>query len=69
MTGRTTWYEALDEMQADLDEYLELYNHERPHRSRKVNGRTPFNVFQAGFPRALKAATANARSKEDQRAA
>jgi transposase InsO family protein len=67
--GRTTWYESLDEMQADLDQYLEVYNGKRPHRGRKMNGRTPFTVFMAGIPKALKAASANPRSKEDQHAA
>ena len=67
--GRTTWYESLDEMQADLDEYLELYNSKRPHRGRKMNGRTPFTVFKAGIPKALKAASAHPRPKEDPKAA
>ena len=66
--GRTTWYESLDEMQADLDQYLELYNTKRPHRGRKMNGKTPLTVFKAGIPKALKAA-ANPSSKEDQKAA
>ena len=67
--GRTTWYEALDEMQADLDAYLEAYNTKRPHRGRKMNGRTPFTVFQAGIPKALKAATSTPSLQEDQQAA
>jgi transposase InsO family protein len=41
---RTTWYESVEEMQTDLDEYLELYNTKRPHRGRKMNGKTPFYV-------------------------
>ena len=32
--GRTTWHETVDEMQSDLDAYLELYNTKRPHRGR-----------------------------------
>jgi hypothetical protein len=48
--GRTTWYESLDEMQADLDEYLELYNSNCPHGDRKMKGRTPFTVFQGWDP-------------------
>ena len=67
--GRTTWYEALDEMQAALEEYLELYNTKRPHRGRKMNGRTPFAFFQAGIPRALKAAPCNSNLTEDPKAA
>ena len=49
--GRTTWYEALDEMQKDLDGYLETYNTRRPHRGRGMEGRTPYEVFKAGIPR------------------
>ena len=67
--GRTTWYEALDEMQADLDAYLEVHNTKRPHRGRKMNGRTPFTVFQASIPKALKAAPSNSNLTEDPKAA
>ncbi len=53
--GRTTWYEALDEMQKDLDGYLETYNTRRPHRGRGMEGRTPYEVFKAGIPRKRRA--------------
>lgn len=48
--GRTTWYETLEEMQNDLDGYLETYNARRPHRGRGMKGRTPYQVFKAGIP-------------------
>ena len=48
--GRTTWYETLEEMQKDLDGYLETYNTRRPHRGRGMDGRTPYEVFKAGIP-------------------
>ena len=48
--GRTTWYESVDEMQADLDAYLETYNRSRPHRGRGMEGTTPYEVFKAGIP-------------------
>ena len=48
--GRTTWYEAIEEMQKDLDGYLETYNTRRPHRGRGMEGRTPYQVFKAGIP-------------------
>lgn len=48
--GRTKWYEAIDEMQADLDQYLHHYNHERPHQGRNMNGRKPYQVFLDGLP-------------------
>jgi hypothetical protein len=31
--GRTTWYETLEELQVELDLYLESYNNQRPHRT------------------------------------
>ena len=36
--GRTTWYETLEEMQTDLEAYLETYNRKRPHRGRAMEG-------------------------------
>lgn len=47
--GRTKWYESVEEMQKDLDVYLHTYNHKRPHQGRNMNGRTPYQVFKAGF--------------------
>ena len=49
--GRTTWYETVEEMQKDLDVYLETYNQRRPHRGRGMDGRTSYAVFEAGIPR------------------
>lgn len=66
--GRTTWYEAIEEMQKDLDAYLELYNTKRPHRGRGMDGRTPYQVFKAGLKDAKKAAKA-APKKEEKKAA
>ena len=40
--GREKWYEALSEMQTDLDLYLETYNRKRTHQGRNMNGRTPY---------------------------
>ena len=37
-------------MQKDLDGYLETYNTRRPHRDRRMEGRTPYEVFKAGIP-------------------
>jgi transposase InsO family protein len=39
--GRRTWFEAIDEMQTVLDEWLVTYNTKRPHQGRNTNGRTP----------------------------
>lgn len=49
IAGRTTWYETIEEMQADLDGYLRHYNYERTHQGRNMNGRTP-TVFIDGLP-------------------
>ena len=48
--GRTTWYETVEEMQKDLDAYLETYNQRRRHRGRGMEGRRPCDVFKAGIP-------------------
>ena len=56
--GRTTWYETVEEMQQDLEAYLETYNRKRPHRGRAMEGRTPYQVFKAGLTDARKAAKA-----------
>ena len=37
-------------MQEDLDAYLETYNTRGPHRGRGMEGRMPYEVFQAGIP-------------------
>lgn len=43
--GRKKWYDALDEMQRDLDAYFVTYNTKRPHQGRGMNGRTPYQAF------------------------
>lgn len=49
--GREKWYESVEEMQKDLDEYLVLYNTERPHQGRNMKGRTPSQAFEDGRPK------------------
>ena len=66
--GRTTWYESLDEMQKDLDEYLKHYNTQRPHRGRNMDGRTPFKVFKEGIQK-KKAVVSNQKQKEEKKKA
>ena len=51
MKGRTTWYESVNEMQADLDAHLETYNRNRPPRGRGMERRTPYQVFKKGILR------------------
>lgn len=47
--GRQKWYESVEEMQTDLDAFLEQYNTKRPHQGRNMHGRTPFQVFVEGL--------------------
>ena len=48
--GRIKFYESLEEMQAGLDSYLNIYNYERAHQGRNMNGRTPHQAFVEGIP-------------------
>ena len=48
--GRVKFYESLEEMQIDLDNYLLTYNFERTHQGRNMNGRTPHQAFVEGIP-------------------
>jgi transposase InsO family protein len=48
--GRIKFYESLEEMQTDLDSYLNIYNYERAHQGRNMNGRTPHQAFIEGIP-------------------
>ena len=47
--GRTTWYESVEQMQTDLDSYLEHYNTQRPHQGRMMEGQTPYSMFKRGL--------------------
>jgi transposase InsO family protein len=49
VAGRTKWYESIEEMQTDLDRYLELYNTQRSHQGYHMNGRTPYQAFIDGI--------------------
>ena len=39
-------YTSLEELQADLDEWLAYYNRERPHTGKYCDGRTPLQTFR-----------------------
>ena len=47
--GRKTWWESVEEMQGDLEIWLETYNEKRPHQGRNMHGRVPLEVFLAGI--------------------
>jgi integrase-like protein/winged helix-turn helix protein len=42
---RTTVYTTLEQLQADVDEWVRQYNEERPHSGRYCDGRTPWQTF------------------------
>lgn len=42
---RTKLYESLEALQADLDQWIDHYNHERPHSGRYCYGKTPQQTF------------------------
>jgi transposase InsO family protein len=56
--GREKFYESVDEMQKDLDKYLEFYNTKRTHQGRNMNGMTPEKAFHSGKPVKQKGDTA-----------
>ncbi len=43
---RQKLYTSLEELQADLDEWLRYYNYERPHQGYRNMGRRPFDTIQ-----------------------
>jgi transposase InsO family protein len=45
VTFRKKIYKTLDELQADLDAWLKLYNEDRPHQGRWCYGKTPMQTF------------------------
>lgn len=38
-------YNSIEELQADLDQWLKSYNEERPHSGRYCYGKTPMQTF------------------------
>ena len=67
--GRTKWYEALEEMQKDLEGYLVSYNTKRPHQGRGMKGRTPYQVFKERLPKKTKKTATQPPAKEVKKAA
>jgi transposase InsO family protein len=45
VTFRKNLYETLDELQQDLDKWMNYYNHERTHSGRYCFGKTPMQTF------------------------
>jgi transposase InsO family protein len=46
---RKKLYKTIDELQTDLDEWLEYYNERRTHQGKNCNGRTPMETFVDGI--------------------
>jgi len=42
-------YTSVEEIQADLDEFLEWYNFQRNNQSKYYKGRTPMETFKEGL--------------------
>ena len=45
VTFRKRLYQNLETLQADLDEWMQHYNNERPHSGRYCYGKTPMETF------------------------
>jgi transposase InsO family protein len=45
---RKTFYESLEQLQRDLDDYVAFYNRERAHQGYRTQGRTPFQTWSEG---------------------
>jgi len=48
VTFRKRIYATLEELQADLDEWLIYYNQRRTHQGKRCQGRTPMQTFEEG---------------------
>lgn len=48
VTFRKKLYTNLDDLQVDLDEWIEYYNHERTHQGKMCCGRTPLETLEDG---------------------
>ena len=48
ITFRKKIYASIEELQKDLDEWINYYNNERTHQGKHCNGRTPMQTFNDG---------------------
>ena len=48
VTFRKKIYRSVEELQADLDEWIKYYNHDRTHQGKMCCGRTPMATFMEG---------------------
>jgi transposase InsO family protein len=47
---RKKLYRSIDDLQADLDQWMEGYNQARPHQGRWCYGKTPMQTFEDAIP-------------------
>jgi transposase InsO family protein len=47
---RKKLYDNLEQLQADLDEWMRYYNYDRPHSGRYCYGKTPMQTFIESLP-------------------
>ena len=47
---RKTLYRSLEQLQGDLDQFIDEYNHHRPHQGRWCYGKTPMHTFIDAVP-------------------
>jgi transposase InsO family protein len=50
ITFRKKIYSTLKQLQADLDEWMDYYNLQRPHSGRYCYGKTPMQTFEESLP-------------------
>lgn len=50
VTFRKKLYDSLEQLQQDLDAWLDYYNNERPHSGRYCYGKTPMQTFLESLP-------------------
>lgn len=50
VTFRKKLYDSLAELQKDLDQWMNHYNHQRPHSGRYCYGKTPMQTFTESLP-------------------
>ena len=48
VTFRKKVYSSIDELQTDLDQWIDFYNNERTHQGKMCCGRTPFGTMMEG---------------------
>ena len=46
---RKKFYASVDELQTDLDAWVHHYNHQRPHRGYRNQGRKPYETFTLNY--------------------